>query len=142
MKKLTQTCLMLLVMIVAFAGCDAAQDAANKAKDKAGEMANIDFGSFDKDALKEKLTGVTDGLKGVTEDNVDGLKSKITDLSGSMDEMGIDKLPAPAKTFVAGMLSKFGDSVKSAMSGITNDGILAKLKPVVDGLMEKINAFK
>lgn len=142
MKKLSQISLLLVALMVAFTGCDAAKEAANEAKDKAADMANVDLGGFDMDGLNEKFTGVTDGFKDVTADNVDGLTSKISDISGSMDGMGIDKLPAPAKTMVSGVISKFGDTITSAMSGISDEGILGKLKPAVDGLMEKINALK
>ena len=142
MNKLTQISLMLLVLMVAFTGCDAAKDAANDAKDKAADLANIDFGDFDITGLQSQLTGITTGFKDVTADNVDGLTSKISDLSGSMDSMGLDKLTGPAKTAVGGVISKFADSIKSAMDGISDEGILGKLKPVVEALMEKINAFK
>ena len=135
--------------MVVSVGCDAAKDAAqgaaDKAKDKMGDMANmadIDFGDFDMKGVQEKFTGITDGLKDVTADNVDGLTSKISDLSGSMDSMGIENLPAPAKTFVGGAIAKFGDAVKAAMGNISDEGILGKLKPVVDTLMEKISAFQ
>ena len=142
MKKLTQTSLFLLALMVAFTGCDAAKEAANDAKDKATDMANIDFGDFDMKGLNGKITGITDGFKDVTADNVDGLTSKISDLSGSMDSMGLDKLTGPAKTAAGGVISKFGDAIKSAMDGISDEGILGKLKPVVEALMKKISAFK
>jgi hypothetical protein len=92
--------------------------------------------------VQEKFTGITDGFKDVTAENVDGLSSKISDLSGSMDGMGIDKLTGPAKTAFGGVVAKFVETIKSAMGGISDEGILSKLKPAVDGLMEKVNAFK
>ena len=141
MKKLTQISVMLLGLMVAFTGCDAAKEAANDAKDKAAGMANIDFGDFDMKGLQGKFTGITDGFKDVTADNVDGLTTKITDLSGSIDGMGIDKLTGPAKTAAGSVVSKFGDAIKSAMEGISDEGILSKLKPVVEALMEKIKTF-
>lgn len=147
MKKLTQISLLFAGLIIVLAGCDAANEAKNMADkatemaDKAADMADIDFGSFDMSGLKEKFTGVTDGFKDVTADNVDGLTSKISDLSGSIDGMGIDSLTGPAKTAVGGVMSKFTDAVKAAMGGISDEGILSKLKPVVDALMEKIGAF-
>lgn len=142
MKKFTQISLMLLGLMVAFAGCDAAKEAANDAKDKAADMANVDFGDFDMDGLKEKFAGITDGFKTVSADNVDGLTSKISDLTGSMDGMGIDKLTGPAKTAVATVIEKFGDTIKAAMEGISDEGLLGKIKPVVEALMEKIKAMK
>lgn len=145
MKNLSQISLLLLALAVVFTGCDAAKeaaDAANDAKDKVGEMANMDFGDFDMKGLQEKFTGITDGLKDVSAENVDGLSSKISDLSGSMDSLGIDSLTGPVKTAVMGAVSKFGDTVKAAMDGISDEGILGKLKPAVEALMEKINAMK
>lgn len=145
MKKLSQTGLMLLALMIAFTGCDAAkkaaEDAAEAAKDKVGDMAGIDFGDFDMSGLQEKFTGITDGFKNVGADNVDGLTSKISDLSGSIEGMGIDKLTGPAKTAASGVISTFVEGVKSAMGGISDEGILSKLKPVVEGLMEKVKAF-
>lgn len=149
MKKLTQISLFLATLMVVLTGCDAAKEAADMAKDKAAGMAddmaglaNIDFGDFDIKGVQEKFAGITDGFKDVTAENVDGLTSKITDLSGAMDSMGIDSLPAPAKTALGGLASKFGEAVTTAMGSISDEGILGKLKPVVEGLMEKINALK
>lgn len=149
MKKLTPISLLLLGLMVAFAGCDAAKDQVDKAKDagadmadSAKNMANIDFGDFDMTGLQDKFTGITDGFKDVTADNVDGLTSRISDLGSSIDSMGIGNLPGPAKTAVTGAISKFVDAIKSAMGGITDEGILGKLKPAVDALMGKLNALK
>lgn len=149
MKKLAQTAMLLMALMVVFTGCDAAKQAADAAKDKAGDMAgdmaglaDMDLGGFDMAGMKEKFTGITDGFKDVSAENVDGLTSKISGLSDSMDTMGLDKLPEAAKGPIGGMISKFGETVTSAMGGISDEGILGKLKPVVDGLMEKINAFK
>lgn len=141
MKNLTQTSVLFLGLMVLFAGCDAATDVVGDAAGKAAEMANVDFGDFDMGGLKDKFTGITDGFKDVTEENVDGLTSKISDLSGSIDGMGIDSLTGPAKTAAGGVISTFVEGIKSAMGGITDEGILGKLKPVVDSLMEKLNGF-
>jgi hypothetical protein len=141
MKKLTQISLLLLGLMVAFAGCDAAKKATDDAKDKVADMADIDFGDFDMKGLSEKFAGITDGFKSVTTDNVDGLTSKISDLTSSMDGMGMDKLTGPAKTFAASAVEKFGAAIKTAMEGISDEGLLGKLKPVVEALMEKIKAM-
>ena len=149
MKQLTKTSLLLLGLIVAFAGCDAAKESVEQAKDTgagmvegAKDMANIDFGDFDMKGLQGKLTGITDGFNDVTTENVDGLTAKISDLGGSIDGMGIGNLTGVAKTAVGTVISKFGDAIKSAMDGISDEGILGKLKPVVESLMEKLDAFK
>lgn len=142
MNSKTQFCLLLLALMVAFTGCDAAKQAASDAKDKAVDISNVDFGDFDMKGMQEKLTGITEGFKDVTADNVDDLTSKITDLSGSMDSMGVDKLTGPAKTAFTGVLSKFTAAIEAAMANISDEGILGKLKPVVEALMEKVNALK
>ena len=141
MKNLSQIGLLLLAMMVAFTGCDAAKDAANKAKDGVGDMAGMDLGGFDMAAMKDKLAGIKDKFSNVTEENVDGLTSDLNDVSGDLEEVDAEKLPAPAKTAISGMLTKFKDTVQTAMDGISDESILAKLKPSVEGLMEKINAF-
>lgn len=144
MKKLIA--ILMLTLFVGMVGCEAAKeaakDAADKTKDKVADMANIDFGDFDMSGMNEKIAGITDGIKGVTADNVGGLTSKITEFTGSLDGMGIDGLAGPAKTAVTGVLSQFVEAIKSALGGISDDGILSKLKPVVDALIEKIGAFK
>jgi hypothetical protein len=149
MKKLTQISLLLLGLIVSFAGCDAAKDTADQAKDagagmvdSAKDLANIDFGDFDIKGLQEKFAGITAGFKDVSADNVGGLTSKLSDLGGSLDSLGIGNLTGPAKTAVNGVISTFVDAIKSAMDGISDEGILSKLKPAVDSLMKKLDAFK
>lgn len=148
MKKYL-TSLFLLGMMVAFTGCDAAKETVDEAKDagadlveSAKDMANIDFGDFDMKGMEKQLAGITDGFKDVTTKNVDELTSKISELSGSIGDWGIGDLTGPAKSAVDTVIAKFMDAMKGAMNGITDDGILSKLKPAVDQLMEKFNQFK
>lgn len=135
--KTTAYLLLLIVMPVALIGCNGAQDAIDGAKD----MANIDFGDFDMDGLKDKMASVTSGLKDVTADNVDGVTEKISGLSSTLGSMDFSKLSGPAKTAVNTALNKFVDTIKSAMDNISDDSVLAKLKPVVEPLMEKIKSM-
>ncbi len=141
MKKFVIWGLLMAGMTFTFIGCDKAKDAAKDAANKATDLANVDFGDFDMTGLQDKFKGITDGFEGVSADNVDGLASKITGLTGALDGMGIDKLTGPAKTAAGGVMGKFVDSIKGLMGGISDEGILSKLKPVVDALMEKIKAF-
>lgn len=141
MKKLASIS-MLLALAVAFIGCDKAKEVAEDVKNKAADAANVDFGDFDFDGLKEKLGGITEGFSGVSADNVDGLTSKITEFTGSLEGMGIGKLEGAAKTAVTTLLSGATETIKKAMEGISDDSILAKLKPVVETLMEKLAAYK
>lgn len=153
MKSFSFCGMLLLGLMVAMSGCDAAKkkaedakkaadDKVAEAKDKVGDLANIDFGDFDIKGMQEKFAGITDGFKDVSADNVDGLTSKISDLTGALDGMGIGNLEGISKTAVAGIITKFVDAIKGAMGGISDEGIMAKLKPVVDPLMEKLNSFK
>ena len=145
MKKLRQTSLLMLGLMMALVGCEAAKETAEKPKESGAgmaDLANIDFGDFDMKGLQEKFAGITAGFKDVSTDNVDGLVTKISGLTGSLESMGIGNLDGVAKTAVDTAITKFTDAVKSAMEGISDEGILSKLKPVVDSLMEKISAFK
>ena len=167
MKKFTLTCMFFSGLSIALIGCDAAQETVEQAKDTAGQaqdagglmlekgkkagadmvesakdLANIDFGDFDMKGLTEQLAGITDGFKDITAENIDGLTSKISDFSGSVEGMGIGDLTGPAKTAVDAAIAKFIDAVKGAMEGISDESLLSKLKPVVDQLMEKLGQFK
>ncbi|MEL7499723.1 MAG: hypothetical protein AAFN77_19120 [Planctomycetota bacterium] len=145
MKTLSSISLILVMLTVALTGCDkaqeAAENAANEASNKVADMSNIDFGDFDMTGMQEKINGITDGLKDVSSDNVEGITTKISEFTSSLDGMGIDKLTGTAKTAVTGVMSTFGATIKSALEGITDEGILSKLKPVIDALMEKISSF-
>ena len=101
-----------------------------------------DFGDLGMDKLKElngTFTGITDGFKNVTADNASGLADKIKGLTGSIDGMGLANLPESGKGVVGGMIGKFIKTINDAMGGISDDGILGILKPVVKGLMDKLN---
>lgn len=148
MKKLTQISFLMLGLMVAMTGCDAAKDAASQAGDAVGaaaggamDLSGVDFGGFDMAGLQEKFTGVTDGFKDVSAENVDGLTEKISGLGESVDAMGAAELGAPAKTAAGTVIAAFKTAVTKAMDGISDEGILGKLKPAVDGLMEKLDAF-
>ena len=106
------------------------------------DMANIDFGGFDMSGLQSKFTGITDGFQNVTSENASGLATKITDLTGSIDGLGLDKLTGPAQAASQGVIGKFIESITGALGGIGDGGIMGVLKPAVDALIEKLSAFK
>ena len=108
----------------------------------AKDLANIDFGDFDMKGMEEKLSGITDGFKEVTTENVDALASKISELGSSIEDSGIGKLTGSAKTAVETVFSKFIDTIKGAMDSISDEGILSKLKPAIDSLKAKLDQFK
>ena len=149
MKILTQTSLLLLGLIFAFAGCEEAKESMEQAKEAGAgmvedvkDMANIDFGDFDIKGLQEQFAGITEGFKDISADSVDGLTSKLSELGSSIDGMGIGDLTGPAKTAVEGLISKFVEAVRTAMDGISEENILSQLKPAVDALMEKLKAVE
>jgi hypothetical protein len=102
----------------------------------------VDFGEFDIKGLQEKFTGITDGLNNVSTDSAEGLVGKITELTGSIDSMGIDKLTGPAKSAAGGVIGSFIETVQSSLDSMTDDGLLSMLKPVVNALVEKLDTFK
>ena len=136
MKTLTQLTLVLLVMAVAFAGCDAAKDAANKA----GDMADIDLGGMKMSEITKKFTGITEGFADVTAESADGLKDKIAEFDTTIEGIKVDELPAPAKKVASGAMDGFAKSLEGLMAKVP-EPIKAKLEPVVTPLMEKLKAF-
>ena len=131
-------CLLLACFVIA-TGCDSAESVKKAGKevvDGAKEAAN-----FDLKGLTEKFTAITGGFKDLSADNVGGLTSKITELTGSLDGMGIDKLSGVTKTGAMEAIKGFIGKVKEAMGGIKDEGILSKLKPAIEPLMEKLKGF-
>lgn len=149
MKHLTHLSLFVLGMMIVLTGCDAAKENVEKAKDagadlaqNAKDLANVDFGDFDMKGLQEKFSGITEGFKNLSGDNVDSLTSKLSGLGDSLEGMGIGDLSGTAKAAVSAAIVKFVDAIKSAMEGVSDESTLSKLKPVVDSLMEKIKAYQ
>ena len=105
------------------------------------DLTNMDFGDFDMSGMQEKFTGITDGFQNVTAESAQGLAGKITDLTGSIDGMGLDNLTGPAKSAAGGVIGKFVETIQGALGGISDDGIMGMLKPAVESLIEKLNAF-
>ena len=106
-------------------------------------MGDIDFGNFDMQGLQTQFTGITDAFKnGVTMDNAGALATKIQDLTGSISDMGIGNLEGAAKDSVFGAIGTFKDTITKAMEGISNQGILDLLQPIVEKLMEVLGGFK
>jgi hypothetical protein len=99
------------------------------------------LGDFDLMGLQDKFKGISDGLQNVTAENVQGLASKISGLTSGVDSMGFDKLGGTAKSAVGGVVSKFVDTLKASLAKYTDEGILSVLKPVIDGLIEKLKNF-
>ena len=149
MKQLPYVSLLMLGMMIAFTGCDATKENLDKATEAGTELAKnaqdltkIVFGDFDMTGLQETFSGITEGFKSLSADNVDALTSQLSGLGASMDTMGLADLSGPAKTAVMEAIGKFADAIKSAMDGVSDESLLSKLKPVVDPILEKIKALK
>lgn len=154
----------LMVALAFSIGCspEAAKQAADKAAAKAkeatsevgAELANkatealsgVEGGS---DMLKQatemfgKLTGTLSEVKDAdTANNAVGEITKLTEGFGGMTDM-FGKMPDAAKSAVAGV---FGESVAKLKPIIEKvmaiPGVEAVLKPAIDGLMSKLEAFK
>lgn len=130
---------------VAGAVTGAAGDMAGKVKDAAGNVMNIgdvDWGGFDMQGLSGQFSGITDGFQNVTADNAGGLASKIQELTGSIDGLGLDNLTGTAQTASKGVIGQFIQTITDSLGGITDGGILETLKPAVEALIAKLNPFK
>lgn len=108
-----------------------------------GNTLNEGATGFDLAAMQEQFSGVTSAFEnGVTMDNAGALAMKIKELTGSIGNMGIGHLDGAAKDSALGAIGSFKDAITSAMGAITNDGILGKLKPAIEKLMEVLGAFQ
>lgn len=157
----------LVVVLVFNSGCDgdAAKKMADKAADTAKEAAK-EAGAGASDLAgkaTEALAGVEGGsemLKQATEllgkvtSTISGVKdsdtataastelSKLTEgFAGLTDMFG--KLPDGAKSAVAGVFKNSLDQLKPIIEKVLAiPGVEAILKPTIDGLMSKLEAFK
>ena len=147
---------LVLLAAAAYFGWSYFTNKANDLKNQASNVVNnvklpeFDMGSMDFSPLgetgtklKEGFGDITTGFQGLKDSGTDGankLKGTIEQFTGSIDGLGLDKLPDTGKTVAKGFIGKFIDSIK-AMLGGQGEGIQGILKPAVDALMEKLSAF-
>ena len=103
-----------------------------------GESAGSVTKAFELSALSDQLGDITTAFEGVNADNAGALAEKISNLTKSFGEMGIDKLDGAAKESATTAIGKFKDAVTNSMQAITDEGILGTLKPVIEKLLETI----
>lgn len=160
---MTRSFLTLAAIVVFSVGCS--PEAAKQAADKAGGMAEAAKGAAGDLAGKasEALSGVEGGsemLKQVTElfgkatSTLTGVKDaesataalpdlgKLTEGFGGMTEM-FSKMPDAAKTAVAGVFKSSLEQLQPIIDKVMAiPGVEAILKPAIDAMMSKLEAFK
>ena len=129
-------------------GANAVENGMNDMGDKAAGA--LDFGDLDLSPLgdtgtklQEGFSGITSGFTGLAETGEDGanaLAGKITDFSGSIDNLGLGSLPAAAKPVATTMIGKFIDTIQGMLDG-QNALIKGVLQGPVDTLLEKLKPF-
>ena len=129
-------------------GANAVENSMNDMGDKAAGA--LDFGDLDLSPLgdtgtklQEGFSGITSGFTGLAETGEDGanaLAGKITDFSGSIDNLGLGSLPAAAKPVATTMIGKFIDTIQGMLDG-QNALIKGVLQGPVDTLLEKLKPF-
>ncbi len=155
----------LAAVLLFTAGCEEAKKAADQAASSASSAAaDAKAGAGDlMGKATEALAGVEGGsemLKQVTEmfgkvtstlgtvkdaDTANAALpelSKLTEGFGGMTDM-FGKMPEAAKTAVAGVIKSSLDQLKPIVEKVMAiPGVEAILKPAIDGLMSKLDAFK
>ena len=133
----------------------AANDGANAVKEGMNGMGAKVAGAFDLGdldissmgdtgtKLQEGFSGIASGFTGLAETGEDGanaLAGKITDFSGSIDNLGLGSLPEAAKPVATSMIGRFIDSIQNMLNG-QNALIKGVLQGPVDTLLEKLKPF-
>jgi hypothetical protein len=93
--------------------------------------------------MQKGFSDITAGFTGLKESGEAGAKdlaTKIKDFSGTVDGLGLAKLPAAGQGVAKTMIGQFIEKVTSLL-GLQNDSIQGILKPAVDMLMEKLKPF-
>ena len=141
MKNLSLLCLFAVTLMFSFAGCGAGTETVGGAIENLTDLSKFEFGGIKGDELQDKFAGVVGGLKDVNADNVDDVTEKITELDTTLEGVDTESLPAPAKTALGGFVKTFSEKLEKAMGGISDEGILGKLKPAVEPLMAKLKGM-
>ena len=143
---------LIILGAIAYFAVPAIMDAMNKGKDGGDNVVNesTDLASMDVSALGEAgpklqkgFTDITSGFKGLAETGADGAKdlsTKISDFSGSIDNMGLADLSDSAKPVAKSMIGKFIQTIK-AMLDTQNAAIKGILQGPVSALLDKLEPF-
>ena len=132
----------------------AAQQAASSAQGKLNESMNealnavrgVDGGSEMVQSIRDIVGNIASTLTGVTDEASATAAApeftKFTESLGKMNE-GFGKLPGPAKEVLAGLFdSALGDLKPQVEKILALPGVDKILKPILDGLLEKLGSFK
>ncbi len=156
MRKFWMLVLPLAMLLVTGIGCsntDELNKEAAKELDKIGDL-NIEMPETDaaKKALegvpgldlaklKEQFQGITEGISNLTAENANAVVEKISSLTSSLGEMGLEKLDAAKLGMLKPVINAFKTTVNEKMATISDESVLGKIKPAVNAMMEKLNSI-
>ena len=134
---------------------DKVKDGAQGVVDKTGELASgmtgsLDFGDLDVSPLGETGTKLQEGFSGIAsgftglattgEEGANALATKITDFSGSIDNLGLSNMSDAAKPVATSMIGKFVETIQGLFDQ-QNGVIKGILQAPVDTLLQKLKTF-
>jgi hypothetical protein len=132
----------------------AAQQAASSVQNKLNESMNeamnavrgVDGGSELVQSIRDIVGNIASTLAGVKDEaSATSAAPELTNFSESLGKMNetFAKLPGPAKEVLAGIFeSALGDLKPQVEKILALPGVDKILKPVLDGLLEKLGSFK
>lgn len=131
-----------------------AQQAANAAQNKLNESMNeslnalrgVDGGSEMVQSLRDMVGNIASTLASVKDEaTATAAAPELTGFTESLSKMNetFAKLPGPAKEVLAGLFeTALGDLKPQVEKILAMPGVEKILKPVLDGLLEKLGSFK
>ena len=134
---------------------DKVKDGAQGVVDKTGELAggmtgSLNLGDLDMSPLGETGTKLQEGFSGIAsgftglattgEEGANALATKITDFSGSIDNLGLSNMSDAAKPVATSMIGKFVETIQGLFDQ-QNGVIKGILQAPVDTLLQKLKTF-
>jgi len=128
----------------------ATSSAQNKLNESMNEALNavrgVEGGSEMVQSIRDVVGGIAGALAGVKDEaSATAAAPELTNFSESLSKMNetFAKLPGPAKEVLAGIFEKaLGDLKPQVEKILALPGVDKILKPVLDGLLEKMGSFK
>jgi hypothetical protein len=125
----------------------AAQEGLTESLDEALVMVGeVEGGSEMVQSLRDFVGGVTGALAGVKDEaTATAAAPELTNFTESLSKLNetFAKLPGAAKVVIAGIIEKaLGDLKPKVEKVLALPGVDKILKPVLDGLLEKLGSFK
>ena len=134
---------------------DKVKDGGQGVVDKTGELAggmtgSLNLGDLDMSPLGETGTKLQEGFSGIAsgftglattgEEGANALATKITDFSGSIDNLGLSNMSDAAKPVATSMIGKFVETIQGLFDQ-QNGVIKGILQAPVDTLLQKLKTF-